>query len=73
MSAVTADIGECPRNPVFIAYQQDSVGTGTDRPLRPDAVEFGRVADAVPPGEDVALLPLEYRRVDIGLPRKHPG
>ena len=73
MPAVPADVGERPHGSVLVTDQQDGVRTGTDRPLRPDTVEVGGVADAVPTGEYVALLPLEHRRIHVGLARKHAG
>ena len=71
MSAVAADVGERPHDLVLIAYQQDALGAGADRALCADTVEVGGVPDTVPAGEDIALLPLEHVRVDVGLARQH--
>ena len=54
------------------AHQQDRVRAGADRLLGADRGQVGGVADAGPAGEDVLLLPLEHRGVDVGFARQHP-
>jgi hypothetical protein len=65
VTAVSAGVGKGAELAVVAAHQQYGVGARSDRPLRSDPCKVVCVAYADPAGEDVGLLPLEYRLVDV--------
>ena len=73
VAAVAADVGERPQHAVLAAHQQHAARAGLDRGLRAGLRELLPAAQAHPPGEDVGLLPVVDRRVDVRQAGQHAG
>ena len=71
--AVPAGVGESVDRAVFVAGEQHAAVAHRDRALRAGFGQIVGIADAHPRREDVALLPLEDRRIDVGDAGEHAG
>ena len=65
MAAVAAHVGEGAEHAVVAADQQHAAGAGRDGGLRAGLRELLAPAQAHPPGEDVGLLPVVDRGIDV--------
>ena len=72
MATMAADVREGAQRVVLPAHQQHAAGAGLDRGLGAGLREPLPATQAHPPGEDVGLLPVVDRRVDVGAAGQHP-
>ena len=71
VAAVAAHVGEGAQHAVVAADQQHAAGAGLDGGLRTGFGELLATTQAHPPGEDVGLLPVVDRGIDVGAAGQH--
>ena len=74
MAAVPAGVRERPQRAVLVPGEQHAPGADLLRPQVTRGGDLGAAADAQPAAtEEVLLLPLEHRWIDVGGAGQHPA